>query len=137
VKKEKMHIKIQLITLLFFMSCMPVSHVIVGEAKTPINPSSVKIYLDYPKEYEKIALIDAGSNFAFKDPVLLFSWQSKMDKVIERLKIKAAELGANGILILNTDNKIYQSVRSDSEGRTQTSSNTEKFVKAIAIYVIE
>jgi len=49
-----MHIKIQLITLLFFMSCMPVSHVIVGEAKTPINPSSVKIYLDYPKEYEKI-----------------------------------------------------------------------------------
>ena len=47
---------------------MPVSHVIVGETKTPINPSSVKIYLDYPKEYEKIALIDAGSNFAFKDP---------------------------------------------------------------------
>ena len=89
------------------------------------------------KEYEKIALIDAGSNFAFKDPVLLFTWQSKMDKVIERLKIKAAELGANGILILNTDNKIYQSVRSDSEGRAQTSSNTEKFVKAIAIYVIE
>ncbi len=123
--------------IIFFISCMPVSHVIVGEVKTPINPSNVTIYLDYPEEYEKIALIDAGSNFALKDPVILFTWQSKMDKVIERLKIEAAELGANGILIVNTDNKIYQSVKSDGEGGTQMSSSTEKFVKAIAIYVVD
>jgi len=116
---------------------MPVSHVIVGEAKSPINPSNVKIYLDYPEKYEKIALIDAGSNFALKDPVILFTWQSKMDKTMERLKFKAAQLGANGILIVNTDNKIHQSVRSDGQGGSQITSSTEKFVKAIAIYVIE
>ena len=138
--QEKMHKKIQstlYMAIIFFISCMPVSHVIVGEVKTPINPSNVTIYLDYPEEYEKIALIDAGSNFALKDPVILFTWQSKMDKVIERLKIEAAELGANGILIVNTDNKIYQSVKSDGEGGTQMSSSTEKFVKAIAIYVVD
>jgi len=138
--QEKMHKKIQstlYMVIIFFISCMPVSHVIVGEIKTPVNPSNVTIYLDYPEEYEKIALIDAGSNFALKDPVILFTWQSKMDKVIERLKIEAAELGANGILIINTDNKIYQSVKSDGEGGTQMSSNTEKFVKAIAIYVVD
>ena len=134
---HEMRISIVFLIMMFFVGCVPVSHIVVGDTREPIDPSNVEIYLDYPEKYEKIALIDAGSNFAFKDPVLLFSWQSKMDKVIERLKIKAAELGANGILILNTDNKIYQSVRSDSEGRTQTSSNTEKFVKAIAIYVIE
>ena len=39
-----------------------------------------QIYLDSLKEYEKIALIDAGSNFAFKDPVILFDWQSNMYK---------------------------------------------------------
>ena len=126
------------VILSLIIGCVPVSHIVVGETREPIHPSNVKIYLDYPEEYEKIALIDAGSNFAFKDPVILFDWQRKMDKAIERLKIEAAQLGANGILIVNTDtNNIIQSVRSDGEGGTQVSSSTEKYVKAIAIYVLE
>ena len=124
--------------LSLIIGCVPVSHIVVGETREPIHPSNVKIYIDYPEEYEKIALIDAGSNFAFKDPVILFDWQRKMDKAMERLKIEAAQLGANGILIVNTDtNNIIQSVRSDGEGGTQVSSSTEKYVKAIAIYVLE
>ena len=123
--------------LSLIIGCVPVSHIVVGDAREPIDPSSVKIYLDSPKEYEKIALIDAGSNFAFKDPAILFDWQSKMDKATERLKIEAAQLGANGILIVNTDNKIYQSISSDGDGSTHLSSHTEKFGKAIAIYVLE
>jgi len=126
------------IILSFIIGCVPVSHIVVGETREPIHPSNVKIYLDYPEKYEKIALIDAGSNFAFKDPAILFDWQRKMDKAMERLKIEAAQLGANGILIVNTDtNNIIQSVRSDGEGGTQVSSSTEKYVKAIAIYVLE
>ena len=82
------------------VGCYPVSHVIVGEARMPIEPSMVKIFADYPDEYEKIALVDAGSSFALKDPAVLFTWQSKMDKVIERLKIEAAQLGANGMCAL-------------------------------------
>lgn len=126
------------VILSLIIGCVPVSHIVVGETREPIHPSNVKIYLDYPEEYEKIALIDAGSNFALKDPVILFDWQRKMDKAMERLKIEAAQLGANGILIVNTDtNNIIQSVRSDGEGGTQVSSSTEKYVKAIAIYVLE
>ena len=121
--------------LSLIIGCVPVSHIVVGETREPINPSKVKIYLDYPEEYEKIALIDAGSNFAFKDPEILFTWQSKMDKAMKRLKIESAQLGANGILIVNTDNKIHTSVSSDGQGRSNTSTHTEKFVKAIAIYV--
>lgn len=123
--------------VMFLVGCVPVSHIVVGETREPIHPSNVKIYLDYPEEYEKIALIDAGSNFAFKDPAILFDWQSKMDKATERLKIEAAKLGANGVLIMNTDNKIYQSSSIDDKGNAQFSSHTEKFGKAIAIYVIE
>jgi hypothetical protein len=123
--------------VMFLVGCLPVSHIVVGKTKEPIHPSDVKIYFDYPKKYEKIALIDAGSNFAFKDPAILFSYQSKMDKVVERLKIEAAQLGANGILIVNTDNKIYQSISSGGDGSTHSSSHTEKFGKAIAIYVLE
>ena len=122
--------------VMFLVGCVPVSSIVVGETREPIDPSSVKIYLDYPEQYEKIALIDAGSNFAFNDPELLFDWQSKMDKATERLKIEAAKLGANGILILNTDNKIYQSSYSDGKGGNSSSSYAEKFIKAVAIYVL-
>ena len=80
-----------LLTLTLLFGCVPVSHVIIGDTRESIQPSDVKIYIDYPAKYEKIALIDAGSNFAFKDPEILFTWQGKMDKVIERLKIEAAK----------------------------------------------
>ena len=125
-----------IVIVMFFIGCVPVSHIIVGDKREPINPSDVEIYLDYPEKYDKIALIDAGSNFAFKDPAILFDWQSKMDKATERLKIEAAKLGANGIMIINTDNKIYQSTSSDGKGSSSSSSHSEKFVKAIAIYVL-
>tara|TARA_Y100000780_G_C13442211_1_gene323823 strand:- start:81 stop:485 length:405 start_codon:yes stop_codon:yes gene_type:complete len=133
---HEMRISIVFLIMMFFVGCVPVSHIVVGDTREPIDPSNVEIYLDYPEKYEKIALIDAGSNFSFKDPAILFTWQSKMDKVTERLKIVAAKLGANGIVIVNTDNKIYQSNSSDGEGSTHSSSYTEKFGKAIAIYVL-
>ena len=133
---HEMRISIVFLIMMFFVGCVPVSHIVVGDTREPIDPSNVEIYLDYPEKYEKISLIDAGSNFAFKDPAILFTWQSKMDKVTERLKIVAAKLGANGIVIVNTDNKIYQSNSSDGEGSTHSSSYTEKFGKAIAIYVL-
>ena len=133
---HEMRKSILFLIVMFLVGCIPVSHIVVGETREPIDPSNVKIYLESPEEYEKIALIDAGSNFAFKDPAILFTWQSKMDKVTERLKIEAAKLGANGILIVNTDNKIYRSTSSDGEGSTRSSSHTEKFGKAIAIYVL-
>ena len=133
---HKMIKNLVILIVMFFIGCVPVSHIIVGDKREPINPSNVEIYLDYPEQYEKIALIDAGSNFAFKDPAILFDWQSKMDKATERLKIEAAKLGANGIMIINTDNKIYQSTSSNGEGSINSSSHSEKFVKAIAIYVL-
>ncbi len=125
-----------LVLILLIISCHPVSHIVVGNKREATSPTDVKVYLDYPESYEKIALVDAGSNFSFKDPVILFAWQSKMNKALERLKIEAASLGANGILIVNTDNKTYQSINSNKDG-VQSSTYEEKFIKAIAIHVPE
>ena len=125
-----------LVLILLLISCHPVSHIVVGNKREATSPTDVKVYLDYPESYEKIALVDAGSNFSFKDPVILFAWQSKMNKALERLKIEAASLGANGILIVNTDNKTYQSINSNENG-VQTSTYEEKFIRAIAIHVPE
>ena len=125
-----------LVLILLLINCHPVSHIVVGKKREATNPTDVKVYLDYPESYEKIALVDAGSNFSFKDPVILFAWQSKMNKALERLKVEAASLGANGILIVNTDNKTYQSINSNKDG-VQSSTYEEKFIKAIAIHVPE
>tara|TARA_B000000609_G_scaffold3701_1_gene2454 strand:- start:1751 stop:2140 length:390 start_codon:yes stop_codon:yes gene_type:complete len=125
-----------LVLILLLINCHPVSHIVVGNKREATSPTDVKVYLEYPESYEKIALVDAGSNFSFKDPVILFAWQSKMNKALERLKIEAASLGANGILIVNTDNKTYQSINSNENG-VQTSTYEEKFIKAIAIHVPE
>jgi len=126
---------IALMILIIIAGCYPASHIVVGDVRPPVSPHQVKLYLDYPEEYEKIALVDAGSNFAFKDPAILFTWQSKSNKVIERLKITASELGANGIVIVSTDNKIHQSMNVDKEGSVSSNPYMEKYGQAVAIYV--
>ena len=127
--------KFVLLFIIIIAGCYPVSHILISDVRPPVSPLQVKLYLDYPTEYEKIALVDAGSNFALKDPDILLTWQSKSNKVIERLKIAASELGANGIVIVGTDNKVHQSLSMDGEGGVTSNSYIEKFGKAVAIYV--
>ena len=134
---QPLHMKkiIALMMVIIIAGCYPASHIVVGDVRPPVSPHQVKLYLDYPEEYEKIALVDAGSNFAFKDPAILVTWQSKSNKVIERLKITASELGANGIVIVSTYNKIHQSMNVDKEGSVSSNPYMEKYGQAVAIYV--
>ena len=126
---------IVLLLAMILIGCYPVSHIVVGETKSPISPSQVKILAEYPDEYEIIARIDASSEFAFKDPSINITWQSKMDKIIERLKIEAAQLGANGIVIENTDNKTKKNITVSKEKTTineahyKTGTATAIFIK--------
>ena len=120
--------------ILFSLGCHPVSHIIIGDLKTPISPSEVKLYLEFPIEYETIAIIEASSEFAFKDPSIDITWQNKTDKIIERLKIEASSLGANGIVIKNTDNKNKQVITSDENG-TQIDNMHYKVATATAIFI--
>lgn len=69
------------------------SSVVVGQKHVPVDPTSVKLYLQPPKKYEQIALLSADARNAFA------SQQNLTDNTIERLKKEAAKLGANGILL--------------------------------------
>ena len=125
----------RLIILLLIVGCYPVSHMIVGNIKEPISPYEVKVYLNFPEEYETIALIEASSEFAFKDPSINITWQSKSDKIIERLKIEASNLGANGIVIKNTENKNKLNVTFDNENGGQVTNTHFKVGTATAIFI--
>jgi hypothetical protein len=65
----------------------------------------VRIYTQPPPQYEEIAALEASSRGGFR-----FSDQGKMDKVVERLKLEAAKLGANGVLLQSTENRVSGSV---------------------------
>ena len=75
------------------IACYPVSHVIIGDTQTPINYADVKVYTDYPDNYEKIAIIEASSDLAYKDFSIELTHQQKTNKALERLKKEAASLG--------------------------------------------
>jgi len=126
---------ISLSLALIIFGCYPVSHMIIDDSRKPIPPSEVKIFLDFPEEYETIALIEASSEFAFKDPSINITWQSKSDKIIERLKIEASNLGANGIVIKNTENKNKLNVTFDNENGGQVTNTHFKVGTATAIFI--
>lgn len=69
------------------------SHVLVGAKRPPISPEEVRLYLDPPPAYEKVAVLSANSAASFT-----ITAQGKTNKVVERMKREAAALGANGIL---------------------------------------
>jgi len=71
------------------------SHVMVGTARPPVDPSAVEIYLRPPADYDEIALVTADSRGAFR-----WSAQGTTDLAVERLKREAARLGADGLLNL-------------------------------------
>ena len=128
-----------LIVLIINQGCYPVSHIIIGDKKTPVNINEVKIYSDFPINYEKIAIIETSSDFAFKDMSIEFTYQQKTDKALERLKAEAASLGANGVVIqdLSTKNNMRFNLDRDDKGNINASSKNEKQkeLKATAIFV--
>jgi hypothetical protein len=76
-------------------ACAPSTHLLVAQARPPISPDQVKIYSHPPSTpFEEIAVLDATSKSIFG-----MGGQKSIDKVIERLKIEAAKLGANGVIL--------------------------------------
>jgi hypothetical protein len=73
------------------------SQIITGQVRAPIDPGEVVIYTMPPPKYEQIAIIDASSQLS-----MAITEQGNMDVVMQRLKEKAAALGANGVLLQGT-----------------------------------
>jgi len=68
------------------------SSIVTGNVRPEISPSEVKLYVDPPANYETIGIVEASRETEF-------SRQKAQDKLMEDLKILAAKMGANGVLI--------------------------------------
>ena len=132
-------VSLLLFSLFVTKACYPVSHIIVGETQAPLDYTNVKIYIDYPDNYEKIAIVEASSDLAFKDLSIEFTHQQKTNKALERLKKEAALLGANGLVIQNISTNIKQHLNFNENDKGEIIANSrhekQKELNAIAIFV--
>lgn len=79
--------------LLTLAGCAGSSKVMLGQARPPVDPASVRIYTAVPPGAEQIAQIEAKSAVGF-------GTQGQTDAAVARLKAAAATLGANGVVLI-------------------------------------
>jgi len=88
-----------------------------GQARPPISPEEVQIYSRPPAvPFEHIATINANAKSAFRR-----GGPEAEDTVLERMKVEAAKLGANGVILSSFSDSqagsIGTGVGSESYGR--------------------
>lgn len=76
-------------------ACATATVIPVGNARAPIDPSQVRIYVRPPPRYEVLGILDGNAGIEG-------TGQSAVNDVIKKLKEQAAKLGANGVLIGKT-----------------------------------
>jgi hypothetical protein len=103
------------------------STLVTGTTRTALDPAEVKLYLDAPTDYEIVGVVSATGN----------GWteQESQDLAIEELKKRAANVGANGILLTITGEQAPGVVGAISQGHFSVIPVKAKKVSGKAIHV--
>lgn len=131
------------LVLLFAAGCASTSKVMLAPARAPIDPAQVRVYYTPPTgAFEEIAVLETSSGG--------FTWgdQNKTNEVMHKLRVAAAQVGANGLLLQGMGDGYRSGGASIGVGtgrfggRSYTSGGigvdvtpTPKQASAIAIYV--
>jgi hypothetical protein len=75
-------------------ACASSTQVLTGAPHTPIAPAEVRVYTQAPRSFEEIAVLGAS-----KDSVSSAGGERAIAHMIESMRIQAARLGANGLLL--------------------------------------
>ncbi|AXI83338.1 hypothetical protein AB672_05000 [Xylella taiwanensis] len=90
-----MSLRLVIVTLiaLVLAGCASTSKVMLSAARTPIDPTLVRIYPTVPANAVQIAQLESITGSGFGN-------QRQTDAVIDQLKREAAKLGANGLVLV-------------------------------------
>lgn len=124
-----------LCVVLLLGACATATVIPVGNARPPVDPSQVRLYVQPPARYEVLGIISGNSQ-------LEGTGQSGLNDVIKEVRKQAAKLGANGVLIASTGQQYHGSIGGSSYlgwGNFASSSTAtySQLVDAKAIYVPE
>ena len=106
MKKHYLLRAFKLTTAIFFFAVMMCSCIttksssilVTGERRPAINPTEVKVYIEPPAQYETIGIVESYD-------IMGEDRQPALDYTTNALKSRAAEVGANGVLLTNTENQ--------------------------------
>ncbi len=116
------------IILILLIGCASGSTIVTGTPRTPIDPNSVKLYVQEPVNYEVIGLVEASSDSGW-------TAQESQDYAIDELKNQAAKIGANGVLLNTTGSKTSTMVGTTTGGIFYAVPIEAKTVSGVAIFV--
>ncbi len=121
---------IPIITLI--SGCATGSAIVTGTKHPPISPDAVHLYSRPPEtKHEEIALISANSYWSWA-----WNEQTKMDTATRDLRSKAANLGANGIILNGIRSEPISTAGMNVGGGFYGSSiNSMRTIDGMAIYV--
>lgn len=89
-----------LLPLLVLAGCAT-SAMVTGRVRPPIDPAQVRVYtVPPPGGFEQIAQLESQSG------ALVYGEQNKLNSVLSNLRKQAAKLGANGVLLVGTENGV-------------------------------
>jgi hypothetical protein len=98
-----MKISLRILSLTIFLSLLCGSAwagtIMMGKARAPISPDKVQVYWKAPRKYDVIAIITKGSGGSW-----MFADSSQVDNAIAKIKVEAAKVGANGIILTAIEN---------------------------------
>ena len=133
----KMRIAALAAVLLAAAGCASTSKVMLGQARTPIDPALVQVYSTPPPGSVEIAQLESASAVGF-------GTQGQTHAAVARLKREAAALGANGVVIMgvgSSGSPVGMSVGAGSFGSHVGGGvgigipTTQKRAAGVAIYV--
>lgn len=112
--------------------CATGSAVVTGQKRPPISPDSVRLYSSPPQQpYEEVGIISANSYWSWA-----WNEQAKMDTATREIRVKAAKLGANGIILKSLGSEpITAAGMNFGSGLYGGSINSMRIIDGIAIYL--
>ena len=119
--------------VLFLAGCASGSAIVTGNTRPPSDPTQVKLYLEPPANYEVIGIVKGSSDMGWTE-------QGSVDYAIEELKKQAAKLGANGVLLQSTGQKMTTGIGTVTNPSTGNNSFytydiTAEQLQGLAIFV--
>ena len=87
--------------LLLIAGCATSSKIVTGTARPAVDPEAVKVYSSPPPAaFEEIAILTARGGTSFSN-------QAGRDSAVRKLRVEAAKLGANGIIITESTGTVW------------------------------
>ena len=108
--------------------CASSSMVVTGKARAPIDMSEVELVTEMPADCEVLGIIEASSDAGLTD-------QRCYDYAVEELKIRAASIGANAVLIESMGARNAGYVGMVSGSSVYMIPDEKKYISGKALYV--